>query len=78
MTVASDRLARYIAAETEILQNQEVRADLGDGRGYRVLRMADLETVRKVITDLQREVAAETANAGGGRVWAVANLSGEC
>jgi hypothetical protein len=77
MTVATDRLARYIAAETEILQGQEVRADLGDGRGYRMLRLADLQTVRSAIAELQREIAAETANAGGGRGWAVANLSGE-
>jgi hypothetical protein len=76
MTVATERLARYIAAETEILQSQEVRADLGDGRGYRMLRMADLETVRRVIAELQAQVRAETS-AGRGFGYAVADLSGD-
>jgi len=76
MTVASDRLAAYLAAETLILQGQEIRQDLGDGRGYRALKMADLETVRKAIKDLQAEVRAETNNARGFN-YAVADLSGE-
>jgi len=78
MSTATDRLARYIAAETEILQSQEVRQDLGDGRGYRMLKMADLEVVRQVIKDLQREVAAETRNAAGGFGYSLADLSGDC
>lgn len=77
MTVATDRLALYLAAETSILQSQEVRQDLGDGRGYRALKMADLETVRQVIKDLQAEIRAETANAAGGFGFSLANLSGE-
>jgi hypothetical protein len=76
MSVASDRLARYIAAETSILQGQEIRQDLGDGRGYRALVMADLLAVQKAITALQAQVAAETNN-GRGFGYAVADLSGE-
>lgn len=78
MTVATDRLALYIAAEITILQGQEVRQDLGDGRGYRALKLADLETVRKVIKDLQAEIRAENANASsGGLGFSLVNLSGE-
>lgn len=76
MTVATDRLTAYLATETLILQGQEVRQDLGDGRGYRALKMADLETVRKVIKDLQAQIRQETANATGGLGFALANLSG--
>lgn len=77
MSVATDRLAAYLAAETLILQGQEIRQDLGDGRGYRALRMADLEVVRKVIKDLQAEVRAERAIERGGFGYSVADLSGE-
>lgn len=73
MTVASDRLAAYLAAETSILQGQEIRQDLGDGRGYRALRMADLAEVRRAIKDLQAEVNAASRIFG----YAVADLSGE-
>lgn len=76
MSVASDRLAAYLAAETLILQGQEIRQDLGDGRGYRSLKMVDLETVRQVIKDLQAEIRAETASARGFG-YAVADLSGD-
>jgi len=76
MTVASDRLARYIVAETSILQGQEIRQDLGDGRGYRALKMADLAEVRRAITALTAQVAAETNN-GRGFGYAVADLSGD-
>jgi hypothetical protein len=76
MTVASDRLAAYIAAETLILQGQEIRQDLGDGRGYRSLKMVDLDIVRQVIKDLQAEVRAETRNATGPFGFSLANLSG--
>lgn len=78
MSTATDRLSRYIAAETEILLGQEARQDLGDGRGYRMLKMADLEVVRQVIKDLKREVAIETRNAAGGFGYSVADLSGDC
>lgn len=78
MSTATDRLARYLAAETEILQGQEIRQDLGDGRGYRMLKLADLEAVRQAIKDLQREISAESANASGSFGFALANLSGEC
>jgi hypothetical protein len=77
MSVASDRLALYIAAEVLILQGQEIRQDLGDGRGYRSLKMVDLDIVRQVIKDLQAEIRGETANAGGGFGYSLANLSGE-
>lgn len=82
MTIASDRLALYLAAEQAILQGQEVRADLGDRGGYRQLRMADLEVVRQTIKQLQAEVAAEnTAASGapriGGLGFALANLSSD-
>jgi hypothetical protein len=66
MSTATDRLALYLAAEAEILQGQEVRQDLGDGRGYRMLKLADLQTIRSVISELQRQIAAETSNAAGG------------
>lgn len=75
MSVASDRLTAYLAAETLILQGQEIRQDLGDGRGYRSLKMADLEVVRQAIKDLQAEIRAQTANASG-LGFALANLSG--
>lgn len=63
MSTASERLARYIAAETAILEGQEVRME-GPG-GYKVWRGADLAEIRKAIEDLRREVANETAAAGG-------------
>jgi hypothetical protein len=76
MSTATDRLAAYLAAETLILQGQEIRQDLGDGRGYRALKMVDLAEVRKAIKDLQAEVNAATNNARGFN-YAVADLSGE-
>jgi hypothetical protein len=76
MTVATDRLAAYLAAETLILQGQEIRQDLGDGRGYRMLKMADLEVVRKVIKDLQAEIRAEASVNSGPFGYSLANLSG--
>jgi hypothetical protein len=80
MSTATERLARYIAAETSILTGQEVRMDLGDRGGYKMLRMADLETVRQVIKDLQAEIRAEQGAASGvptigGLGYALANLS---
>lgn len=60
MSVASDRLALYLAAERKILRAQEVRG------GDRTHRMAELSDVRAQIAALQREVAAEDAATGGG------------
>jgi hypothetical protein len=76
MSVATDRLDLYLAAEAKILTGQEIRQDLGDGRGYRALKYADLETVRQVIKDLQAEIKAETATVSGGFGFALANLAG--
>jgi hypothetical protein len=81
MSLASDRLARYIAAETAILGSQEARMDLGNG-SYRMLKMADLAEVRAEIDKLQRQVSAENAaTAGrpsvGGLGFALVNLSGD-
>lgn len=63
MSTASERLARYIAAESAILEGQEVRME-GPG-GYKVWRGADLDVIRKAIEDLRRDVAAERAAASG-------------
>lgn len=63
MTVASERLARYIAAETAILQGQEVRME-GPG-GHRMWRGADIAEIRAEIESLQRQVAAEQSAALG-------------
>ncbi len=77
MSVASDRLALYLAAEAKILQGQEIRLDLGDGRGYRALVQADLATVAKVIADLQAQVAGEGSTSKSRFGFALANLSRE-
>jgi hypothetical protein len=65
-----DRLNRYLAAETEILEAQELRG------GDRTYRMADLEEVRKAISDLERKLAREQSRAGSGRGlrFSLANL----
>ncbi len=60
MSTNSDRLARYIAAETAILEGQSVRHESG-----RELTMADLSEVRDEIEKLQRAVARENAGGGG-------------
>jgi hypothetical protein len=59
MSSASDRLAAYLAAELAILGRQSYT--IGD----RSLTMADLSEVRRAITALQKEVAAETAGTSG-------------
>lgn len=59
MSTASERLARYIAAETAILEGQEVRME--GPSGYKVWRGADLAEIRAAIEGLQRDVAAENA-----------------
>lgn len=56
MSVASDRLARYLAAETAILQGQSVEMN-----GRRLTR-ADLSSVQTMINDLQKQVIAERNN----------------
>jgi hypothetical protein len=56
------RLDNYLAAEAAILEAQELRG------GDRVYRMAELEEVRKGITQLQSQLAREqSAAASGGR-----------
>lgn len=60
MSTNTDRLLRYLDAETAILNGQTVRF------GDRQLTMADLAQVQAGIRELQRAVASETAGAGGG------------
>lgn len=71
-SVAETRLAAYLAAEAAILQAQEVRG------GDRAHRMAELESVRKQIDILQRQVSREQSRSAGGcgLNFAVADLSG--
>lgn len=78
MSTATDRLALYLAAEAEILKAEEVSLRGGGGGAERTLRMSRLQEVRQGIKDLQREIAAENANAAGtgGLGFSVANLSG--
>lgn len=79
MSTASDRLALYLAAEAKILEAEEVSVRSGGGGADRALRMSRLMEVRQGIKDLQREIAAENANAAGvgGLGFSVANLSGD-
>ncbi|MCB0242306.1 MAG: hypothetical protein KDI12_02780 [Anaerolineae bacterium] len=65
------RLDAYLAAELEILQAQEIRG------GDRTHRMAELEEVRKAISDLQRQVTREARSAGRSLGFSLANLSRE-
>jgi hypothetical protein len=60
MSVNSERLQRYLDAETAILGGQRVKF------GERELTMADLAEVRSAIKELQSSVANETAGSGGG------------
>lgn len=76
MSDATDRLARLYAAEIEILAGQEVRQDLGEGRGYRMLKMADYEAVRKAIKDVLAEIRSQTANTNGAFGFALGRLDG--
>lgn len=80
MSQASDRLARYIAAETAVLEGQEVRRE-GESGGQRMWRGADLAEIRAEIAKLKAEVAAEEAAATnrpsiGGLGFALARLDG--
>lgn len=77
MSIASDRLARYLDAETAVLQGQEVRTD--GPNGPRLWRGADLADLRIEISRLQSQVALENANATntpniGGLGFAVARM----
>lgn len=61
------RLDAYVAAEAKILKGQEYV--IGQGETARRLRRADLEEVRKAITDLSAEIATlDAATAGTRRV----------
>lgn len=78
MSTATARLALYLAAEAEILKAEEVAYRSGGSGSERMLRMSKLAEVRAGIKDLQREIAAEAANAAsaGGLGYSVADLSG--
>ena len=68
MSIASDLLALYLAAEKKILLGQI--AELGDRR----LTLADLAEVRAEREKLERRVAAEGSSSGAGR-FQVADFS---
>lgn len=59
MSTATDMAARYLAAETAILEGKEAR--MGD----RWLRMEDLAEIRKGRMEWEQRVAAEQAKAAG-------------
>lgn len=59
MTIATDMLAKYLAAETSILEGKEVK--LGD----RTLRMEDLNSVITGRKEWQQAVSREAAAARG-------------
>lgn len=59
MSTATDMLAKYLAAETAILEGKEAR--LGD----RWLRMEDLAEVRKGRIEWENRVSTEQATAAG-------------
>lgn len=59
------RLDAYVAAEAKILRGQEYV--IGQGETARRLRRADLDEVRKAITELADEIAALDAVAAGTR-----------
>jgi hypothetical protein len=59
MSTASDRLQLYLDAEAAVLKGQSVQL------GERRVQLADLAEIRKAITLLRREVAAENAAAAG-------------
>ncbi len=78
MSTNSERLARYIAAETAILKGQEVAFDTGGG--MRKWRGADLGEIRAEIQKLQALVDAENAVGTkptfGGLGFVVARMDG--
>lgn len=59
MSIASDRLARYLDAEKRVLEGKSVR--MGD----REVRLEDLPEIRKGIEQLKRDVSVEAAAAAG-------------
>lgn len=68
MSIASDLLALYVAAEKKILLGQSV--SLGD----RNLTLANLSEVRAEREKLERRVAGETRQSGSAR-YSVADFS---
>lgn len=76
MTVATDMLAKYLAAEAAILEGKEVR--LGD----RLLKMEDLDKVQAGRKEWALVVSREQAKTGqrptiGGVTFSVARFGGE-
>jgi hypothetical protein len=65
MSIATDKLAEYLAAETQVLKGQRVRID--NGGVSRDVTMADLAEIRKGIAFWQNEVAKEQAKSSGDR-----------
>ena len=59
MTIATDMLAKYMAAEQAILEGKDVR--IGD----RSLAMEDLESVRAGRREWEKRVSAENAAVAG-------------
>ena len=63
MSTATDMLAAYIAAETQVLQGQSVSF------GGRLWTLADLAEIRRGRKDWERRVQAETrTDSGGGSI----------
>ena len=60
MSTASDRLQKYLDAETAILAGQEVRLN------GRMRRLPDIQWVQSSIVQLQRQVDSETRVANDG------------
>lgn len=58
LEAAQSRLAAYLAAELRILRAQQYQ--VGDGATARMLRNAELETVRKGIAECKAEIASLT------------------
>ncbi|MGF6116686.1 hypothetical protein ABIE30_000646 [Janthinobacterium lividum] len=76
MTIATDMLAKYLAAETAILEGKEVK--LGD----RTLRMEDLGSVITGRKEWQQAVSREAAAASsapgiGGLSFALARFGNQ-
>lgn len=76
MSTATDMLAAYLAAESQLLLGKET--SLGDRR----LRLEDLAEIRKGRAEWERRVQAEQGAAAGqqtigGLSFSLANLSGE-
>jgi hypothetical protein len=64
---AHQRLARYLAAETKILESQEYQ--VGNGGTARRTRRAELEQVQNGIREVRMEIARLTAaSTGRGRI----------